>query len=86
MRYNIELAPAAERDLRKLERPVRRRLLQKLEALGEDPRPHGAEKLTAEELYGVRVGDYRILNDIRDRDRTVLALRVGDRKEIYKRR
>lgn len=43
------------------------------------------EKLKGHESYRVRAGDYRIVYDIRDRQRLVLILRIGDRKEVYDR-
>jgi mRNA interferase RelE/StbE len=84
--YTVEVAPAAERQIRKLEPTVRRRIFQKIEALKGNPRPAGVEKLSgSENLYRVRVGDYRIIYEIEDKVTRVLVLKVGDRKEIYKR-
>ena len=85
MAYRIEVSPAAERKIRKLEATVRRKVLNKIEALGRNPRPTGVEKLTDTGVYRVRVGDYRIIYDIEDKVTTVLVLKVGDRKEIYER-
>jgi mRNA interferase RelE/StbE len=83
--YRIEIAPAAERQIRKLETAVRRRVFQKIETLKSNPRPAGVEKLTGTDLYRVRVGDYRIIYDIEDDVTRVLVLKVGNRKEVYKR-
>ena len=85
MHYRIEIAPAAERQIRKLEVTTRQRIFKKIEALGNNPRPIGVEKLISAELYRVRVGDYRIIYEIEDRVTRVLVLKVGDRKEIYNR-
>ena len=85
MPYRIEIAPAAERQIRKLEATVRRRILDKIGTLGSNPRPAGVEKLTDTGVYRVRVGDYRIIYDIEDKVTTVLILKVGDRKEVYNR-
>jgi mRNA interferase RelE/StbE len=83
--YRIEIAPAAERQIRKLEVSVRRRIIEKIGTLGSKPRPPGVEKLTGTGVYRVRVGDYRIIYDIEDKVTTVLVLKVGDRKQVYKR-
>jgi mRNA interferase RelE/StbE len=84
--YRIEIAPAAERQIRKLEATVRRRVFSKIETLQLNPRPAGVEKLSgATDLYRVRAGDFRIIYTIEDQVTTVLILKVGDRKEIYKR-
>lgn len=85
MPYSIEIAPVAERQIRKLEPAIRKRLFKKLETLALNPRPVGVEKLSGSEFYRVRVGDYRIIYDIEDNVTKVLVLKVGDRKEIYKR-
>ena len=85
MPYRIEIAPAAERQIRKLEVTVRRRIIDKIGALGRNPRPAGVEKLTDIGAYRVRVGDCRIIYDIEDKVTTVLVLKVGDRKQVYKR-
>ena len=86
MPYRIEIAPAAERQLRKLEATVRRRIFTKIETLQLNPRPSGVEKLSGVmDLYRVRAGDFRIIYMIEDQVTTVLILKVGDRKEIYKR-
>jgi len=84
--YSIRISPAAERDIRKLDRPIQRRILRKLDGLGREPRPNGVEKLSGgdEVRYRVRVGDYRIVYRIDDDVLTVLVLKVGNRKEIYR--
>jgi mRNA interferase RelE/StbE len=83
--YRVELTPAAQRDLRSLDRPVLRRVDAKIRALAEDPRPHGAEKLAGEaEIYRIRVGDYRILYQIEDALVRVLVVRVRHRREVYR--
>ena len=85
-RYTVEIAPAAERQIRKLEATARRRILNRIETLQRNPRPVGVEKLSdSEGLYRVRVGNFRIIYEIEDRITKVLVLKVGDRKEIYKR-
>lgn len=85
MPYRIEIAPAAERQIRKLEAVVRQQIFKKIDTLGGNPRPVGVEKLTDTGVYRVRVGDYRIIYDIDDKVTSVLVLKVGDRKRVYKR-
>ncbi len=85
MAYTVEVAPAADRQIRKLDRETQRRVLTSLEKLGQEPRPQGSVKLQAvEDLYRVRVGDYRIIYEIFDRHLLVLVLKVGHRSEVYK--
>jgi mRNA interferase RelE/StbE len=83
--YRVELTPAAQRDLRSLDRPVLRRIDAKIRSLAEEPRPHGVEKLAGDsEVYRVRVGDYRILYQIDDAVLVVLVVRVRHRREVYR--
>ncbi len=89
MAWRIELEAAARKDLLKLDRQVARRIsyfLHSRVAVLEDPRSIG-EALTGTILGGLwkyRVGDYRIICEIQDGKLTILALRVGHRREIYR--
>jgi mRNA interferase RelE/StbE len=84
--YRIEFAPLARRQIRRLSKETQRQILERIEELGANPRPAGVKKLTAEEnFYRVRVGDYRIIYQIRDRELLVLIVKVGHRREIYTR-
>jgi mRNA interferase RelE/StbE len=87
--YTLEFTPAALRQLEKLDASVRRRVFSDIEKLKETPRPQGVEKMeTKEKLYRVYVGpgkDYRAIYQIRDDVLLVLVVKVGDRKEVYRR-
>ena len=81
-RYTVSLAHAAARDVRKLPRTVQQTLAPKLEALADEPRPRGAIKLSGEtDTYRLRVGNYRVLDDINDAEIVVLVLRIRKRDE-----
>jgi len=85
MSYRIEFKPSATRALRGLSKDTQRRLSPKINALAENPRPHGVEKLSGEEnLYRIRVRDYRIIYQIRDKVLLVLVVHVGHRREVYR--
>lgn len=85
MPYTVEVAPAASRHIRKLDREIQRRVLAALDKLRDEPRSHDAIKLHGgEDLYRVRVGDYRIVYAIEDNRLVVLVLKVGHRRDIYK--
>ena len=87
--YTLEFTPAALRDLQSLDPHVRRRVFSDVEKLKEDACPHGAERIqTKEKLYRVYVGPgkkYRAIYQVRDEALLVLVVRVGDRKEVYRR-
>ena len=87
MTYEVRLAPAAVRQLRKLDPPGRRRVQAAIDLLAEDPRPPGARQLVggAGERR-VRTGDFRIIYDILDGELLVLVVKVGHRRDVYERR
>ena len=83
--YTIEIAPVAERKLKKLSADILKRIIKAILKLEQDPRPQGVKKLSGEdELYRIRVGDYRIVYQIRDNELTVLVVRVAHRREVYR--
>ena len=61
-----------------------KKILIRIEALAENPRPPGCEKLTGQERYRLRQGRYRIVYSIQDDDLTVWVVKVGHRKHIYR--
>jgi mRNA interferase RelE/StbE len=87
MTYRIQLAPAAVRQLRKLDPTARRRIQAAIELLADQPRPSGAKKLVGGDgEWRVRTGDFRIVYEIRDEVLLVLVVAVGHRRDIYQRR
>jgi len=55
-----------------------------IDSLADNPRPHGSEKLTDKKGLRIRVGNYRIVYDVQDRQLIVEVLKVADRKEVYR--
>ncbi len=83
-RYRVELAPAADRQRRKLLVDVQKRIVRALEQLETDPRPPGVRKLQGEDdLWRLRVGDYRVIYTIEDDQLLVLVVRVANRRDAY---
>jgi mRNA interferase RelE/StbE len=82
--YDIRFKPSAAKELAKLPRAVQRRIAPAIEGLATSPRPPGAEKLTGQDAWRIRVGDYRIVYAIEDRVLVVLVLHIGNRREVYK--
>lgn len=90
MAWTVEVSDYAEKQLRKLDKPIQKRLLDWLEDRIEgckNPR-HFGEPLRGElaGLWRYRIGDYRVICEIQDQQLVVLALAVGHRREIYLRR
>ena len=86
MTYQVALAPAAARQLRKFDPQVRRRIQAAIELLATEPRPPAATRLVGGAgEWRVRTGDYRIVYEIQDERLLVLVLSAGHRREIYQR-
>ena len=87
--YTLEFAPAAIRELGKLDPPIRRKVFSDAEKLRENPRPHGSKKMeTRDTLYRVQLGpgkNYPVVYQIRDEVLLVLVVMVGHRKDVYRR-
>ncbi|MPZ84833.1 MAG: plasmid stabilization protein [Actinophytocola sp.] len=83
--YSIEFRRSAEKALAKLDGRTRARILRNVAALADDPRPTGVKSLTGEHgLWRIRVGDYRVVYEIRDNELLVLVIRVAHRREVYR--
>lgn len=81
--YRIVIKRSAERDLRRLPRPLFLRINQAILALANDPRPTGTRKLKgALEGWRLRVGDFRILFQVDDSVRVVTIVRVQHRRDV----
>ena len=86
MAHRIELSPAAARQLKKIDRRFLPQIAEKIDSLAGEPRPRGCEKLSGHDnVYRVRVGDYRIIYGLEDRLVLVVVLKVGNRADIYQR-
>lgn len=87
MTYRVEVAPAALRQLRKLDRAAQRRVQAAIELLAAEPRPSGAKKLVGGNgEWRVRTGDYRVVYEIHDNVLLILVVAIGHRRDIYERR
>jgi mRNA interferase RelE/StbE len=83
--YKIILKPSVEKDLRSLPPSVLRRVFKRIEALEDDPRPRGSLKLAgAEQLYRIRVGDYRIVYTLDESSAQVVVYYVRHRRDVYR--
>lgn len=83
--YNVELTRTAEKQLRRIAKRARNRLVEAIRGLADRPRPIGARKLQGyDDVYRIRVGQYRVVYEVRDDRVIVIVLKVGHRKDIYK--
>lgn len=81
----IQFTPAAARQLERLDAPIRRRIGTAVDGLVENARPPGAKKLKgSEDLWRIRVGDYRVVYQIHDRRLVVVIVTIGHRSDVYR--
>ena len=82
--YRIVFKKSVAKDLRQIPKKDIQRILMRVDSLKEDPRPAGVEKLSGDEKYRIRQGNYRILYMIEDEIITVTIEKVGHRREVYR--
>ena len=83
--YQIEFRGSAERELNRIDPQMIPRVVAAVRALAEEPRPSGTRKLAgSEQAYRIRVGDYRVVYTVDDRQRIVSVDRVRHRKDAYR--
>ena len=83
-KYKIQVKKSAEKELGKIPRKELLKILDKIRDLSDDPHPPGNIKLTNQEKYRVRVGNYRVLYTIEDNILTIVIVKIGHRKHIYR--
>lgn len=85
MMYAVRLDSRTWKVVERLPDEIRGRIVRKLKALEDDPRPPGVVKMAGpEDVYRVRAGDWRIVYAIRDRELVVIVIRIGHRREVYR--
>ena len=82
--YKIFFKKSVEKDFSSIPKKDLKATLDRIDALGENPRPQGCEKMTGRQRYRLRQGRYRILYSIQDDELTVWVVKVGHRKDIYR--
>lgn len=83
-KYKIEVKKSAEKELKKIPKKELTKIIQQIGSLADDPHPSGCKKLTNQEKYQIRVGNYRVLYNVENDILTVFVVKVGHRKEIYR--
>ena len=86
--YHIEMAPRTEDQLKKIPKPIRELIFDRIEKLQFDPKPHGVEPLQGVDkgFFRIRQGDYRIVYCIQEQRLLILVVRIVHRKEVYKKK
>ena len=82
--YDLLIKRPAAKELEAVPLKDRRRIVNRIQALANEPRAPGAEKLSGDEKYRVRQGDYRVLYEIDDASRSVTVVKIGHRSDVYR--
>lgn len=84
--YSIAISPRARNEIDSLDKPIKRRIAVSIEGLAKNPHPAGSKKLQGkDDTWRIRVGDYRVLYDIKNKELIILVVKVGHRREVYRR-
>jgi mRNA interferase RelE/StbE len=84
MIYKVRIERKVEKKLERITPPYYSKLKKAILNLRENPRPDGHKKLKGFEAYRIRVGNYRIIYEVKDEIRLIDIIDLGHRKEIYK--
>jgi len=79
--YQIIVERRVEKETKRIPHREKQKIDQTILSLASNPRPHGCKKLTEKEGYRIRVGDYRVLYTIDDKNRIVVIYRIKIRSE-----
>ena len=83
-KYKIFIKPSAVKEIENIPKKDRLRIIKRVQALADDPRPPGCEKLSGQERYRVRQGKYRIVYSISDFELIIIVVKVGHRRDVYR--
>ncbi len=84
-RYEISLRRSVlKKDLERIPKADAQRITEAIRALADNPRPPGVQKLSGQERYRIRQGDYRVIYSVQDADHTVWVVKIGHRRDVYK--
>jgi mRNA interferase RelE/StbE len=83
-KYRITIKKSAAKELEALPKKDLRRIIKRIRAHAENPRPRDSKKLSGKEQYRIRQGGYRIVYSIEDEDLLIDIFKIGHRREIYR--
>ncbi|MEW6265817.1 MAG: type II toxin-antitoxin system RelE/ParE family toxin [Thermodesulfobacteriota bacterium] len=84
LKYDLFIERRAQRELAKISPPHQDRIIAAIKELADEPRPAGAKKLSGREGWRIRIGEYRVLHEIKDEVPSLLVVAVGHRRDIYR--
>jgi len=84
VQYKIFFRKSAAKELQKVPQPYLGRIIKRIQLLANNPRPAGSEKLSGNDKYRIRQGHYRIVYSIQDLELTIWIVKIGHRRDIYR--
>ena len=82
--YRVIVKQSVSKDLKKIPKKDVKRILAAIQTLAQNPRPPQSKKLSGQERYRLRQGNYRILYSIEEDRAIVCVVKVGDRRDVYR--
>jgi len=82
--YKILITDSAVKELEAIPDKDLKKIVLRIRSLAQNPRPQGSQKLSAQERYRIRMGDYRVVYSIEDKKSEVIIVKIGHRREIYR--
>lgn len=82
--YRLTFKKSVTKDFRSIPKDDVSRILMRIKALADDPRPVGSEKLSGQERFRIRQGVYRIVYEIQDEELVIIVVKVGHRRDVYR--
>ena len=82
MNYEIKITRKAQKELAKIPEPYQTKIIDKIYSLKNDPY-YNSKKLVGRDGYRIRIGDYRIIYEIKNNELVILVIHIGHRKDVY---
>jgi len=84
-KYNIQIKPSAVKELERIPyKKDRRKIVNRIQILADNPRPVGSKKLAGQERYRIRQGWYRVIYEVNDLEIVIYVVKIGHRKHVYR--
>lgn len=83
-KYKIFIKKSASEELGKIQKKDLLKIIEQIQKLALNPRPHGCQKLSSLERYRLRQGSYRIIYSVSDKDFEIHIVKIGHRREVYR--
>jgi len=84
MDWEIKIERKAQKGLKKIPDPYHSKIVDAIDELANEPRPHNCKNLKGNKFWRVRVGPYRIVYHIKEQQQLVLIIRIGHRSDVYR--